>query len=151
MNIYIIFFGAVCLLLLWVTLSRKQLYPFSFYRMYSAPHNLAEIRVFRLALEKKDGSVVWWHSEFYRYPEYLGRKLKQLRNSGIDDIQKSTLLRLEQTRLLLIALQVIEKEEGSTDAYSAFQIVQRTIGTDLKPADKILETIQLNTLKNGVH
>lgn len=150
MNFYIVFFCVVCAMFLWVTLFRKQLYPFSFYPMYSAPHSLDDIVVFRLALEKKDGSVVWWRSEFYRYPEYLGRKLKQLHASGIGDVQRSALLRLEQTRLLLIALKIIEKEEGTTDGYSAFRIVQRTMTADIRPVDKIIGIIPLDTLKNGI-
>jgi len=151
MSFDVIFFCAVCVVLLWVTVFRKQIYPFSFYPMYSVPHSWNNVKVFRLALERKDGSVVWWCSEFYRYPEYLGRKLKRLRDSRINDMQKSTLLRLEQTRLLLIALQIIEKEEGSTEAYHAFRIVERTITTHMEPADKIIETIPLNTLRNDAY
>ena len=150
MNIYIIFFCIICGLLLWVTLFRKQAYPFSFYPMYSAPQSVRRISVFRLALEKKDGTVVWWQSEFYRYPEYLGRKLQQLQNSGSDDAKNSVLLKREQKRLLLFALQIIEKEEGSINAYNAFRIIRRTIATDLRPLDEIIETIPILGLKDGV-
>jgi hypothetical protein len=149
MNIYIIFFCTICGLLSWVTLFRKQAYPFSFYPMYSTPHSVDQISVFRLALEKKDGTVAWWQSEFYRYPEYLGRKLQQIKNAGSDDIKKSTLLKLEQKRLLLIALQIIEKEEGNSDAYNAFRIIQRTTAADLQPVDEIIEIIPITRLKNG--
>jgi hypothetical protein len=117
--------------------------------MYSTPHSVDQISVFRLALEKKDGTVAWWQSEFYRYPEYLGRKLQQIKNAGSDDIKKSTLLKLEQKRLLLIALQIIEKEEGNSDAYNAFRIIQRTTAADLQPVDEIIEIIPITRLKNG--
>jgi hypothetical protein len=147
---YIVFFCIICGLLLWVTLFRKQAYPFSFYPMYSTPHGVDEIVVFRLALEKKDGTVLWWQSEFYRYPEYLGRKLMQLHYAESEDIRKTALLKLEQKRLLLIALQIIEKEEGSSYAYNALRIVRRTIRTDLRPADEIIEVVQINQLKDGV-
>lgn len=146
---YIVFFGIICGLLLWVTLFRKQAYPFSFYPMYSTPHSADEIVVFRLALEKKDGTVIWWQSEFYRYPEYLGRKLKQLHYAESGDIRKTALLKLEQKRLLLIALQIIEKEEGSSYAYNALRIIRRTIRTDLWPADEIIEVVPINQLKDG--
>jgi hypothetical protein len=147
MSISVILFFTICILLLWVTFAGKELYPFSYYPMYSAPHDLKSISVFRIALEKKDGSIVWWQSEFYRYPEYSGRKLQQLWQARENNQQKKIFLQLEQQRLLISVLQIMEKENINTGEYNAFHIIERTINADLQPVDKTIEVIPLNRLK----
>ncbi|HEY9000079.1 MAG TPA: hypothetical protein VIM89_01910 [Mucilaginibacter sp.] len=147
MSIPIILFLIVCILLLWVTIAGKELYPFSYYPMYSAPHDLKNISVFRIAIEKKDGGIVWWQSEFYRYPEYSGRKLQQLWAARINNQQQEIFLQLEQYRLLISVLQIMEKENINTHEYSAFHIIERTINANLKPVNKTIEIIPLNRLK----
>lgn len=147
MSVSIILFFAICILLLWVTIAGKDIYPFSYYPMYSAPHSLENISVFRIALEKRDGSLTWWKSEFYRYPEYSGRKLKQLWRTKSDDPKRDVMLQLEQHRLLIAVLQIMEKENIDINDYSAFHIIERTMQSDLKPFDKTIEIIPLNRLK----
>jgi len=147
MCISIILFFIICILLVWVTIAGKDLYPFSYYPMYSAPHNLENVRVFQIALEKKDGSVAWWESKFYRYPEYSGRKLQQLWQVRNDDQKRDAILQLEQYRLLIAVLQIMEKENMDTGDYCAFHIIERTMQSDLKPVDKTIEIIPLNRLK----
>ena len=110
MSIPIILFSTICILLLWATIMGKDIYPFSYYPMYSALHNPENISVFRIALEKKDGSIAWWESEFYRYPEYSGRKLRQLWQVKSENKQKEVILQLEQHRLLTAVLRIMEKE-----------------------------------------
>ena len=134
-------------MLLWVTIAGKELYPFSYYPMYSTPHDLKNISVFRIAIEKKNGSIVWWRSEFYRCPEYSGRKLQQLREAKSSNQGQEVFLQLEQHRLLISVLQIMEKENVNTDEYNAFHIIERTINTDLRPVDKTIEIIPLNRLK----
>ncbi|MBS1522336.1 MAG: hypothetical protein JST50_15150 [Bacteroidetes bacterium] len=147
MNICIIFFFTICILLLWVTIAGKELYPFSHYPMYSGPHDLKNIGVFRIAIEKKDGNIVWWQSEFYRYPEYSGRKLQQLWEARNNNQQQEVFLQLERHRLLISILQIMKKENINADEYNAFHIIERTINSDLKPVNKTVEIIPLNRLK----
>ena len=148
MMFYVIFFIAVCAVLLWVTVMQKEAYPFSYYPMYSSPHQVSGVSVYRIAFKKQDGTMTWWESEFYRYPEYVGRKLKQLRtiSSGADETD--VFLRLEQTRLLISILRIAEGEGVQIGNYKTLCIVERTITTDLKPKDHIIEQIPLENLRN---
>ncbi|HJP62134.1 MAG TPA: hypothetical protein VJ844_01770 [Mucilaginibacter sp.] len=148
MNFYVIFFLVICGVLLWVTIRRKEIYPFSYYPMYSSARDINEISVFRIALKTQDESMIWWKSEFYRYPEYVGRRLKQLclaRNHASDN---DVFLQLEHKRLLILVLRILEKEEKNISNYKAFCIVERRINDKLEPEDKVIETIPLSSLKD---
>lgn len=147
MSIPIILFSTICILLLWVTITGKDIYPFSYYPMYSVPRNLENISVFRIALERKDGSIAWWKSEFYRYPEYSGRKLQQLWQVKNDDPKRDVILQLEKDRLLIAVLQIMENENIDINHYNAFHIIERTMQGDLKPVDKTIEIVPLKRLK----
>jgi hypothetical protein len=147
MSIPTILFSTISILLLWVTITGKDIYPFSYYPMYSVPRNLENISVFRIALEKKDGSIAWWKSEFYRYPEYSGRKLRQLWQVKSENKQKEVILQLEQHRLLIGVLQIMEKENIDINDYKAFHIIERTMQGELKPVDKTIEIVPLKRLK----
>jgi len=149
MIFYIIFFIAVCAVLLLVTVMQKEAYPFSYYPMYSSMHKLNEISVYRIAFKKPDGSMTWWISEFYRYPEYVGRKLKQMHAIDSGSAEKDVLLRLEQTRLLILVLRIAKEEGVPVGNYTTLCIVERKITTDLKPEDEVIEAIPLNNLRDG--
>jgi hypothetical protein len=149
MSFYTIFFFIICAILIWVTLRKKEIYPFSYYPMYSSPHLLGEINVFRIAL-KKDDIMVWWESEFYRYPEYAGRKLKQLWAARNNAGEKDVFLQLERDRLLILVLQIMQKEKVDIGRYDALCIVERRINGDLEPIDQLIETVLLNDLRNGL-
>ena len=148
MNFYVIFFLSICGMLLWVTIRRKEIYPFSYYPMYSSARNINEISVFRIALKKQDESVIWWKSEFYRYPEYVGRRLKQLCLARNYASENDVFLQLERKRLLISVLRILENEEKDISNYKAFCIVERRINNQFEPEDTIIETILLSSLKD---
>lgn len=149
MDLYAIFFLAICAALLWVTVMQKEAYPFSYYPMYSSAHQLNDISVYRIAFKKQDGTMTWWESEFYRYPEYVGRKLKQLHVINGNLAKRDVFLRLEQTRLLISVLRIAEEEGVLMDNYTTLCIVERKITTDLGPEDDVIETIPLDNLRDG--
>ena len=137
--------------LLWVTVRGKDSWPFSHYPMFSGVADIAEVEVFRLALETTDGEVIWWRSEFYRYPEFVGRSLKHLKQLEDESRQSRALAGLERQRLLAAVLRLIELEEGRSDRYRAFQVVRRAVAADDDGALKITEqtviTIPLAEIK----
>lgn len=149
MNLSIIFFIIICGALLWVTIGRKEAFPFSWYPMYSGPNSLDKVRVFRIALEKTGGEITWWRSRFYRYPEYTGRKLKELRYMLRERVQNEVFVLLERNRLLLEVMRLIESEEGSVINYKAFHIVERTISDSLEITDRTVEVVSFTELRNG--
>ena len=113
--------------MLWVTVRGKDAWPFSHYPMFSRLTNLSEVEVFRLALETKEGEIVWWHSEFYRYPEFVGRMLKQLHRRECESGRTAAFAALERQRYLAEVLNLIEAEEGAVEHYAALRIVRRTV------------------------
>lgn len=149
MDFYAIFFFAICSILLWVTVMQKEAYPFSYYPMYSSPHQVSGVSVYRIAFKKQDGTMTWWESEFYRYPEYVGRKLKQLHAINGGSVEKDVLLRLEQNRLLILVLRIAKEEGIPMGNYVTLCIVERKVTTDLKPEDEVIETIPLDNLRDG--
>jgi len=116
--------------LFWVMVRGQDAWPFSHYPMFSQLTNLSEVEVFRLALETTTGEIVWWRSEFYRYPEYVGRMLKQLHEMEIEAGRPRAFASLERQRYLAEVQRVIETEVGRLDRYQAFQIVRRTVDTN---------------------
>lgn len=130
MTIPILLFILLPALLLWVTVSRKDAWPFSHYPMFSRLTDLSEVEVFRVALETTTGEIVWWRSEFYRYPEFVGRKLKKIQQLEGEGGSVAGLASLERQRCLSEVLRLIESEAGGLDHYQAFHIVRRTVDTD---------------------
>lgn len=147
MIFYIIFFIIMCVILLWVTIGRKEAWPFSWYPMYAGSHVAGKVNVIRIALQKPDGKLSWWQSRFYRYPEFTGRKLQQLRQAG--NVNNTIFLHLERNRLLLEVLRLIESEEGATHPYSGFHIVERTVSDHLEITDRTVDIVSFSELKNG--
>lgn len=145
MIFYIIFFIIILIPSLWVTLRGKDAFPFSHYPMFSNLSNPVQVEVFRIAFEKKDGEFVWWKSEFYRYPEFVGRRLKQLHQTDNDKIKAFTFL--ERRRYLIEVLRLVETEEKSPEQYQAFLIVRRTVNSDFEINDVVIERIPLEGIK----
>ncbi|MDO3642251.1 hypothetical protein [Mucilaginibacter sp. L3T2-6] len=146
MNFYVIFFLVICAVLLWVTIRKKEAYPFSYYPMYSSGHKIENVCVYRIALKKQDGSMAWWESEFYRYPEYVGRKLKQLSVAHKQINPNGIFLELEKRKLLIMVMRIMEKEGAEISSYYAFCIVERKVAPNLHPMDRLVETIAFNIL-----
>jgi len=147
MIVYIVFFIVLCGILLWVTIRQKDAFPFSWYPMYSGAHALSKINIVRIALQQQDGSITWWQSRFYRYPEYTGRKLQGLQR--MKGTKNEVFVSLERNRLLLEVLRLIESEQGSAKDYTAFHIVERTVNDNLVIADRTVAVVSFSELKNG--
>lgn len=124
--IFYIIFILITSILVYVTIAGKDAFPFSHYPMFSGAHSLENAKVFRLALEKQDGEIVWWNSEFYRYPEFVGRQLKRIyQTTGEDKISNAFVL-LERQKLLIEVLRIIAIQEGTLKNYKALHIVERS-------------------------
>jgi hypothetical protein len=127
MSISILLFILLPALLLWVTVRGKDAWPFSHYPMFSRLTDLSEVEVFRVALETTTGEIVWWRSEFYRYPEFVGRRLKRLHQMESEGGPAALFAPLESQRYLRAVLSLIETEAGGVEAFRAFHIVRRTV------------------------
>lgn len=125
---YFVFFILCLIPLLWVTLRGKDAFPFSHYPMFSNLSDVNNVEVYRIALETHEGKLVWWKSEFYRYPEMVGRKFKDLYQ--IENEGEEVFSNLERQRLLIQVLRLIEDEEKSTRQYQAFHVIKRTAYED---------------------
>lgn len=149
MTVYIVFFVAMCAVLLWVAISGKEAFPFSAYPMYSGLHSPGKVNVIRIALQQQDGRLTWWKSRFYRYPEYTARKLQELHQAMKQDKQKEVFALLERNRLLHEVLRLIESEEGSIHRYQAFHIVERRGNEKLEIREQTLAVISFSELRHG--
>ncbi|MGN6401197.1 MAG: hypothetical protein ACTHMD_12130, partial [Flavisolibacter sp.] len=109
-------------------------------------HKIENVCVYRIALKKQDGSMDWWESEFYRYPEYVGRKLKQLSVAHKQINPNGIFLELEKRKLLIMVMRIMEKEGVEISSYYAFCIVERKVAPNLHPMDRLVETIAFNIL-----
>lgn len=148
MVFYLIFFVLVCAILAGITIARRDAFPFSWYPMYAAPYAPENVKLIRLGLQMHDGTVSWWQSRFYRYPEYTGRRLLQLRKAA-EKAGTNVFITLERNKLLLEVLRLIESEEGSVKAYKAFHIVERTVNSSLEISDHTIEVVSFSELRNG--
>jgi len=115
---------------LFITISGKDAWPFSSYNMFSAPLDLTEFGVFRVALERQDGEIVWWRSHFYRYPEQVGKRIRGLRQLENDTPKTRMVVALETRKLLIEVARLIQQEEGGLESYQAFHIIERKPGID---------------------
>ena len=127
----------------------RDAWPFSHYPMFSQLTEVSEVEVFRLALETTTGEIVWWRSEFYRYPEFVGRILKRTHRLQSEGGQTEGLALLERQRCLSEVLRLIDTEAGDHDRYQAFHIVRRTIetGKELSIRDETVAMIPLAAIK----
>ena len=137
--------------LLWTMVRGHDAWPFSPYPMFSRLLDLNEVEVHRLALETKTGEVIWWRSEFYRFPEFVGRKLKRIYQLEGEGGRAAVLALLERQRCLEEVLRLIEAEGGCLDHYQAFLIVRRSVaeGNVLTIRDETVARIPLAGIKRG--
>jgi hypothetical protein len=141
--IYSFFFIAICSILIFVTFSGKEAFPFSHYPMFSKLHDVTDVVIFRIALETQEGEIQWWDSKFYRYPEIVGRKISSLKNAD----KNATVL--AQSKLLVKILQIITIEKGNFDKYKAFHIIERSVNENLMIVDKTIEIVPFEKIKTG--
>jgi len=147
----VVFIGGLLTPFLWAMWRGKDYWPFSHYPMFSRQNSVEELAVYRLALETKSGTTTWWRSEFFRYPEFVGRRLRRIHQIADQPGKAAVFVNLEQQFLLREVLRLIEAEEGSLDEYQAFHVVKRTInnlnGAHPTIEDAIVARIPFPTLK----
>ncbi len=137
--------------MLWAMARGKDLWPFSSYPMFSRLLSLRDVEVFRLALETTEAEVVWWRSEFYRYPELVGRRLKRIYRMEQEGGRTASVAQLERQRLLNEVLRLIDSECGGLAQYQAFRIVRRTLDPNdddhLSIDDQLIARIPFQEIK----
>lgn len=151
MSFPILLFIFVLALLLWATVRGKDAWPFSHYPMFSRLTDVSEVEVFRVALETITGEIIWWRSEFYRYPEFVGRILKRLHYMESEGGKVALFASLERQRYLAAVLSLIESEEGRVEPYTAFHIVRRTIAAGGDNTLEIKEQTVTRIPLEGIH
>ena len=57
-------------------ITKRDLWPFSCYPMFSKPKKVADVVCFRLAIEGQDEKRLWWQSRFKNYEQTLRRELR---------------------------------------------------------------------------
>jgi hypothetical protein len=151
MLFYLAFFILMLAALLTVTLAGKDFFPFSHYPMFSAPHQLNRVKVYRIALETHDGKIEWWQHEAYRYPEFIGRKLKSLYTNATSTIDNKTVLlaTLEKRRLLCEVLRLLELGGDQAAKYRSFRIIERTVNDQFEIIDKEIDAFKFDKLRGG--
>lgn len=149
--IYILFFMLICSTLLLATFWGRDFYPFSNYPMFSGTHELRNVKVFRIALEKQDGKLEWWQHDAFRYPEFVGRKLKQIYSSMPEGDRKAVIFAtLEKNKLLTNVLKLVIQENKANHNFKAFHLIERTINKDFEITDRTVDIILFSNLKNGM-
>jgi hypothetical protein len=78
--------------------------------MFSTISSIENIVVYRLAFEKQDGTIEWWKSEFYRYPEFVGKKLAPVLHSSGTNHKTTIVSLLQKNKLLLDVIRLMELE-----------------------------------------
>jgi hypothetical protein len=135
----------------WTMVRGADAWPFSHYPMFSGPINVAQVCVFRLALETIDGERIWWQSEFFRYPEFVGRMLKRTYQLEQHGGPTAAWALLERQRYLAEVLRLLEEETGTLERYRAFHLVQRTVNSgsakELSVNEQTVLTIPLAGIK----
>ena len=151
MTFYVLFFAVIVVIQLLITIRGKDAWPFSAYDMFSDPYDLGDINIYRVALEKRDGEIVWWRSRFYRYPEYIGRKLRQIHSLRNEDPKSAFVVALETKKHLLEVARLISIEQGDLDQYYSFHIVRRTahteLGNDVSIHDETIAIIPIESIQ----
>ena len=110
---------------LFVTISGKDLWPFSAYNMFSTHLDINQHSVFRVALERNDGEIVWWKSHFYRYPEQVGKQIRRLNKLEDNSPKTKMVIALETRKTLIEVARLIRQEDSRFDDYQAFHIIER--------------------------
>ena len=150
MTFSILFVVVILGIQLFVTISGKDAWPFSSYKMFSAPLDLDQLAVFRVALELQDGELVWWRSRFYRYPEQVGKQISRLYRLQNDSPKTRVVVALETQKVLIEVARLIRQEEGGLDDYQAFHIIERkgriTHNNDITIEDKTVVRIPFHDL-----
>ncbi len=144
MILYILFFGLIGSIWIWVTIRGKDAFPFSAFPMFSTRHRLENVRVIRIALELETGEKIWWESEFYRYPEFVGRQLKQLYEQSRKQPKDAVLFQLKKKQLLIDVKRLIDLD---SKPYRALHIIERSITEDFKITEKTVDVIPISSLK----
>lgn len=137
------------MVLLWVTIRGRDLSPFSHYPMFSGTNNINNIAVYRLALEKKDGTIEWWESEFYRYPEFIGKKLSEMLSPVNADSKTTPFYSLQKNKLLNDVIRLMTLEGIDIKNYNAFHIIKRTTDNTLEVYNRTIDVIPISTLQYG--
>ena len=114
-------------MLVWATIRGRDVYPFSHYPMFSNRGSIEKAEIFRLALETADNEVYWWKSEFYRYPEYVGRKLRELYRAEKRFDNPNPFIELKKRQFLVEVLRLIKTENKTIENLQAIRIVKRNI------------------------
>jgi hypothetical protein len=130
MTFSILFVVLVLAIQLFVTLSGKDLWPFSAYNMFSAHLDINQHSVFRVALERNDGEIVWWKSHFYRYPEQVGKQIRPLYQLEDKSPKTKMVVALETRKTLMEVARLIRREEGEGGNYQAFHLIERKARVD---------------------
>ncbi len=146
--LYVVFFSIICLALIGVTIAGKDFWPFSHYPMFSIEQKIEDVKVLRIALEDSDGKIVWWHSKFFRYPEFTGRKLQKIYGLNIGGKKLDAFINIERNKLLKAVMIHVEEEQPER-SYSAIHIIERKITGSFKVSDKTIDIVQLEQLKLG--
>lgn len=147
MTLYIFFFLLMCGVLIWVTILEKEAFPFSFYPMFSVLHKLEKVSVYRIALENEKGEIEWWKSEFYRYPEFIGKNLKQITEEINRETTNKIFFVLARKKILKNVLFLLELEDLKKK-YVAFHIVERKIESKLLIKDYTVAVIGFKELRS---
>lgn len=150
--LFAVVFAAVSAALIWTTVKGRDAFPFSHYPMFSDLAEIEKTEVFRVALETSGGEVHWWTSEFYRYPEFVGRRLKELYRAAGGDERQNAFAELEKRRCLSEVLRLIKIETGTIENLKSVRVVKRTIveeSGEFLPNDEIVETVAVNRLVNN--
>lgn len=147
--LFFIVSAAVLWMLIWTTLRGRDFFPFSHYPMFSNSADVSNVEVFRLALETKANKVYWWKSEFYRYPEYIGRQLQKLYQMAKESDKISPFITLKKHHYLFEVLRIIEIEDKTIDNLQSLRIIKRTIireSGDLLINDEVIDVIAVSEL-----
>ena len=146
--IYYIFFIAVCLILIGVTIAGKDFWPFSHYPMFSIEQKMEDVKVWRVALEDKNGHIEWWQSKFFRYPEFTARKLQKIYRLNIEGKKLTAFINIERNKLLNAVIKQVAREQPE-NSYIAIHIIERTVVNTFEVNEQTIDTIPLAELKSG--
>ncbi len=147
--VYVIFFIAICLVLIVVTIIGKDFWPFSHYPMFSVEQKMEDVKVVRLALEDEHGNVEWWRSRFFRYPEFTGRKLQKIYNMNVQGKKLTAFINVERDKLLRSVLKLVEKEGFGINKYAAIHVIERTVTNSFEVKEKTIDIIPIAELNAG--
>ena len=125
MTFSILFVILVLGIQLFTTISGKDLWPFSAYNMFSGRLDINQHSVFRVALERTDGEIVWWKSHFYRYPEQVGKQIRRLHQLEDKSPKTQMVIALETRKTLIEVARLIRQEASGVDNYQAFHVIER--------------------------